>query len=365
MENTNHREGYFLISLDNDRIGLEHYRTNGPSVEGEVVLVVNQKTLRRYSLHFREDGKIERLEFQDRAMDDQGALINSFSMHAQGDTIDFEFSSQGGKANKVTKTGSANIVGLGIPPFAMYEKLMATFRSKGGEGLGFITPQTDSLELELEQTGKREFQMRHPSIRTVTISVNALGELENVDGFGIAQLSLKAKRLDPAEGKIMMKRWLEDPALPLVSIGSPPQKVSFQIGNATISLAYGRPFKRGRKIFGGLVPYDKVWRTGADWATHIEFDKPLQIGDKTVEAGKYTLYTIPEPGNWQFLLNKQTGQWGVIYDEQQEMLRAAMETRKMPETFEQLVIAVEETSSGGVIVIRWDDVESRMRFDLT
>lgn len=364
MENNSNHEGYFLISLGEDTIGIEHYKTKGPEVEGEVLLRVSQKTLRRYSLQYKEDGKLKLLELQDRALDDQNTLVNSYSMHAQGDTIEFEFSSRGGKVNKITRTGGVNIVGLGVPPFAMYEKLIETFHQKEGEGMGFISPLTDALELKVKQVGEGKYLLHNSFIRNLAITVNANGELESVDGFGNAQLSFRAKRLDPTEGKAMMESWITDPALPLVQIVSPTKKESYPIGNAIISLTYGSPSTRGRKIFGGLIPFGKVWRTGADWATHIEFDKPLRFGEKIVDAGTYTLYTIPDPDHWQFLLNKQTGQWGVLYDEQHEVLRLSMETRKVPEICEQLSISVEEAGSRGAIVIRWDDVESKMLFDV-
>ena len=91
--------------------------------------------------------------------------------------------------------------------------------------------------------------------------------------------------------------------------GSPHETVKATVGGASISVEYGRPYTRGRKIMGASCP-DHVWRTGADAATTLSTSKALEIGGATVPAGKVTLYTLPAEGRWKLIINKQTGQWG-------------------------------------------------------
>src|SRR5664279_3078053 len=95
---------------------------------------------------------------------------------------------------------------------------------------------------------------------------------------------------------------------------SPPgtASVSFADGK-TVTINYSRPSVRDRKIFGGLVPYGQVWRTGANSATSLKTDVDLTIGGAAVPAGSYTLYTIPSESGWKLIINKQTGQWGTDY----------------------------------------------------
>ena len=109
--------------------------------------------------------------------------------------------------------------------------------------------------------------------------------------------------------------------------GSPHETVKATVGGATISIEYGRPYMRGRKIMGSLVPYDRVWRTGADAATTLTTSKALVIGGATVPAGKVTLYTLPAEAGWKLIINKQTGQWGTEYDQAQDLARVDL-TRK-------------------------------------
>ena len=119
---------------------------------------------------------------------------------------------------------------------------------------------------------------------------------------------------------------------------SPPAQATVSFGSKTVTVNYGAPSMRGRKIFGGLVPYDHWWRTGANEATTLKTDVNLRIGDLGVPAGTYTLYTIPEKSGWTLIVNRQTGQWGTKYDVTQDLGRVKMAEGVMPsspvETFE-------------------------------
>ena len=121
-------------------------------------------------------------------------------------------------------------------------------------------------------------------------------------------------------------------------IASPPEQATVSFGSKTVTVNYGAPSMRGRKIFGGLVPYDHWWRTGANEATTLKTDVNLRIGDLGVPAGTYTLYTIPEKSGWTLIVNRQTGQWGTKYDVTQDLGRVKMAEGVMPsspvETFE-------------------------------
>jgi hypothetical protein len=97
------------------------------------------------------------------------------------------------------------------------------------------------------------------------------------------------------------------------------------IGAATLDVAYGRPLARGRALLGGLVPYDRVWRTGANEATHFSTSAPITLAGLRVPAGRYTLWTIPRrDGTATLIVNAQTGQWGTSYDARRDVGRVPM-----------------------------------------
>src|ERR1043165_8960928 len=92
---------------------------------------------------------------------------------------------------------------------------------------------------------------------------------------------------------------------------SPPDSTTGQIGGATITINYSSPAVKGRKIWGELVPYGKVWRAGANQATTFETDKAIKIEGKELPAGKYSLFAQPGENEWQLIFNSETGQWGI------------------------------------------------------
>lgn len=143
---------------------------------------------------------------------------------------------------------------------------------------------------------------------------------------------------------------------------SPPGTASFTFADGkSVTITYSRPSMRGRKIFGELVPYGKVWRTGANAATTLKTDADLTIGGANVPAGSYTLYTIPEEKKWTLIINKETGQWGTKYDEKQDLVRVDMKTSKNASPTEQFTIAFDQTSTNAAVLkLDWADTTARV-----
>jgi hypothetical protein len=129
------------------------------------------------------------------------------------------------------------------------------------------------------------------------------------------------------------------------------------VSTDNVSVTYGRPYKKGRDIFGGLEAYDKVWRLGADEATTITFKKDGQFGGTAVKAGTYTLFAIPRESEWEFILNSQPGQWGAYgYEENKskDVAHIKVPVTKLNEPVEQLTIRFQSTTS---MVIEWDKTQ--------
>ena len=135
--------------------------------------------------------------------------------------------------------------------------------------------------------------------------------------------------------------------------GSPHETVSGAVDGAKVSIEYGRPYMRGRKIVGGLVPYGRVWRTGADQSTTLTTDAPLVIGGAAVPAGKVSLYTLPSPQGWKLIINKQTGQWGTEYNEAQDLARVDLTARTLTAPVDQFTIKID----GGQLKLAWELTE--------
>src|SRR3954471_11117283 len=119
---------------------------------------------------------------------------------------------------------------------------------------------------------------------------------------------------------------------------SPPAQASVELKGKTITIDYSAPSVRGRQIAGGLVPYGKVWRTGANAATTLKTPIDIKIGDLKVPAGTYTLYSLPSENGCILIVNKQTGQWGTEYDEAKDLGRVPMNPIQEADSVETMVI---------------------------
>lgn len=137
---------------------------------------------------------------------------------------------------------------------------------------------------------------------------------------------------------------------------SPPGKAEVSLKGQSVTIDYSRPFMKGRKIMGGLVPYGKVWRTGANEATTLTTPVALNIGGTKLAAGKYTLWTLPSEGTWKLIINKETGQWGTNYDEKQDLARVDMQKKQLSSPVEQFTISFDKKSDTEAnLVMQWEN----------
>jgi hypothetical protein len=138
---------------------------------------------------------------------------------------------------------------------------------------------------------------------------------------------------------------------------SPLDVSYYRVDKAPVAkVVYSRPQKIGREVFGNLVAYDKVWRTGANECTEIKFFKDATLGGQDVPAGTYSLFTIPGKENWTIILNKTTDQWGAYgYDQAEDLCRFEVPVKATDEVVEAFSIVFVENEGGGAsMVLAWD-----------
>jgi hypothetical protein len=131
-----------------------------------------------------------------------------------------------------------------------------------------------------------------------------------------------------------------------------------RIGTAAFTVDYGRPLARGRVLLGNVIPYDQVWRTGANAATQFSTSAPITLAGMPLPAGTYTLWTIPHARGVELIVNRQTGQWGTEYEAAQDLVRVDMQTRKLATPVEEFTIRLDRAANGGVLRLQWDDTEA-------
>jgi hypothetical protein len=124
---------------------------------------------------------------------------------------------------------------------------------------------------------------------------------------------------------------------------SPPAKATATVGAAKVTISYNQPAVKGRKIWGDLVPFGKVWRTGANGATVFETDKDVKIEGKVLKAGKYALFTIPTAKEWTIIFNKKSDQWGSYnYSEKDDALRVSVKSEPSKDMVESMTFDIKD-----------------------
>ena len=142
---------------------------------------------------------------------------------------------------------------------------------------------------------------------------------------------------------------------------SPEEEVFYSDGSLKLRVFYNRPYKKNREIFGGLVPYGKVWRTGANEATVFETNKTLTIEGKKLNPGMYSIWTIPDTTTWTIIFNSESGQWGVNHKGEAnrnpslDVLSIPVHAVKQERVFEQFTIAFEKVGEEAEMVLLWDN----------
>jgi tetratricopeptide (TPR) repeat protein len=146
---------------------------------------------------------------------------------------------------------------------------------------------------------------------------------------------------------------------------SPSATVTQNVGLAKVTIEYSRPTVKGRKIFGDLVPFGKVWRTGANRITSIAFDQDVTLNGQKIAAGKYGWYSIPGPKEWTIVLNSDNQQWGAYeYDEKKDVLRLTVKTEALKTNQEEFTIELDNFSpTAADVVLSWEKTAVRFRLE--
>ncbi|MDB4402429.1 DUF2911 domain-containing protein [Algibacter sp.] len=144
---------------------------------------------------------------------------------------------------------------------------------------------------------------------------------------------------------------------------SPKDTVEFKLNDLKLEVFYNRPYKKDREIFGALIPFNQVWRTGANEATTFETNKPLELNGIQLAARKYTLWTVPKDSTWHVIFNSKQYSWGVnaemkpMWDPNYDVINIEVPVQKLGNTVEQFTISFDNSTDNLFITMAWDDVK--------
>jgi hypothetical protein len=146
---------------------------------------------------------------------------------------------------------------------------------------------------------------------------------------------------------------------------SPPADASITIAGKKIHVSYYAPSAHGRKIMGGLVPYNEVWCTGANYATQIDTEADLDMGGLKLPKGSYSIWTLPTEKEWTLIINKQTGQFHLDYNARQDFGRVKMAVKTVPNPVETFTIRLmQDGDRKGTLALAWEHTEASEAFSV-
>ena len=348
-------EGAYLTYLGRDTLAAEHFVYQGNRLEANVMLRTPETTLREYLLEFDDDGMMRRFE---------ATVRDPASPEAPPRSKDLLLAASSGFTLYRTRDGEVDTLEIAADASALpfldmihwpFEVMLKRAAASSEEVFEQpLLAGSRVLPFELRQIAEDSITVKHPFRGTMGVTVSPVGELNLLDA-GQTTRKVRVMRTSDIDVEALANHFAakDKQGASFGPLSGRGETLATVLG-AQLRADYGTPSKRGRDVFGVLVPWNQVWRTGANRATHLETDTDLQFGPIHVPAGTYTLYTIPEPAGGTLMINKQTGQGGTSYDETMDLGRVPMERISLEEPVEVFTIAIDETDQGGVLQLKWD-----------
>jgi len=187
------------------------------------------------------------------------------------------------------------------------------------------------------------------------------GKLKSIDGIG-SSWNVKGSFVDELDFDSYVKRFIEKESRQPLKALNKPDFVEAKINDVAIRIDYSRPSMRGRQIFGAVVPWNRVWRTGANEPTRITIDKSIFFDGKELKPGLYSIFTLPTKEGWTFIINTKTDMWGTDHNPEFDILKTPMQTAALDEPVELMTIEIRETKEGGVINVIWEKTKASVGF---
>ncbi len=346
------QSGQFIVRLGTDTLAIEQYTRTTDRLQGEQVLRSPRTVHRLYTATFGPGGAIARFELVTHNVSGApGPAETKATAEFTGDSAVVTVPRRDSTVTLRVKAGPGAVpfVGQG---FGLIEEVAR--RAKASGSTRYTTtmlPLGDTAPLEVTVTarGPDSLTLVLGAIGPLRARVDAQGALLGLSGIG-STMQVTVERthgLDfAALGKAFAPRSL--------GVLSPTDSINTSVAGAAVAVRYSRPSTRGRAIFGNVVPWNQVWRTGANQATVFETSADLVMAGTPVPAGKYSLWTLPSPGGWKLIVNKNTGQWCTDYNAQYDLARLDMTVEQLPQPVERFTIGIEPKGNGGVLRLEWE-----------
>jgi Protein of unknown function (DUF2911) len=365
---------YIVTRLGTDTVAVERYTRSSDKLEGDLVLRNPRVRTIHYIAGLGSQGEIKSITATVRRpnTDPTAAPATRIAMQF-ADTVAVMSVQRDGIADttaigrKVYHGRVAPTLGIEPTSYGIFEQLLSSARL-GRDSVGFTLMSPGSgpaTAIILRRRGDDSVAFTS-TFFPGWIEVAQVDSRGRINGVNSTATTVKtiAQRVPSLDFDGLVKSWAAVEVAKGGQMGqmSPPDTTKATIAGANVVVAYSRPLKRGRVIFGNIVPWNQVWRTGANAATMFTTDKDLVFGTTVVPAGKYTLWTLPTPTGAKLIFNSETGQWGTDYHADKDFARVDLTSRQVSPPVDQFVIGVVPQGNGGLMRFSWDDREYAVPF---
>jgi hypothetical protein len=349
----------FVTRLGTDTLAVERFVRTPRRIDAEVVLRIPRTTRTQYVLELSERGEMVRMESVRRA--GGGDVIQRETVERVGDSLRIVTTTDGGERVRTVAADTWTLPFIDMVHWPYEVALMRVRASGVAETSIPLLTGSRTAPFAFAVVGPDAMTITHPTRGTMRVRTDAVGRLMALDASATTRkLSVERRPGTPLDE--LANRWAgADAAGRGLGALSGRGAVETTVAGATISVDHGTPSKRGRTIWGSLVPFGEVWRTGANRATHFTTDRDLVLGSGArslaVPAGSYTLFSIPAADGGVLIVNRQTGQTGTAYSPDRDLGRVPLQARPLASEVEVFTIAVTEEGSGGLVRLQWDRTE--------
>ncbi len=357
----------FVTRLGADTFAVERYTRSTSGYEGDLVMFSPSTRFYHYKVELTSKGTVGKFELSVRpgipGPGSTPAGVGTAVVSKDTATIIF-------RRGEKTDTQHLKLAEQSAPflfySAAFWDQLTHQARAAG----------KDSLKVDLFSIGASQVIPTTVIKRGAdSVSIDLFGSpiYVRVDGQGNAlgtngartTIKTVAQRVDNLDIEKIAESFLaRERAGKAIGQASPRDTVRATVGGAELTVDYGRPKKRGREIFGGIVAWNDVWRTGANAATQFTTSKDLVANGVTIPAGTYTLWTLPNASGSKLIINKQTKQWGTEYHPEQDLVRLDLKSSTVSEAVESFTIGIRPDGNGGALTFAWDRTQFALPFQV-
>ncbi|HJS44705.1 MAG TPA: DUF2911 domain-containing protein [Gemmatimonadales bacterium] len=338
----------FLWRLGTDTLHIERVTRSGTRLSGTHLTRVPETILREWSAELGPEGRL--LRYEQTVRRGGGEVLSSRTLAFERDSVTNTF-----RERDSTSTHRLAAPGGSLPDipnsYGLLELALQRLTGGGRDSVSFWVLPIGGQPAEsssLARAGGDTIRLHLRDLPTISLRVDREGRIVWANNLGTI-----VERIPPPD----MTHWARVLAVRPLGALSPRDTVRAVIGGATVLVDYSRPARRGRVVFGGIVPWNAVWRTGANRTTTLVSDRELVVGDATLPAGSYALFTIPTPTGWTLIVNRNVGA-GTDYDAGQDVARIAMRAERVPEYVERLTIGLEPRGAEALLSFTWEQTRA-------